>query len=194
MLIKKKKKLESAIIWKLVTCQQITSKNTRPRWVDTWALDTDRWYWPADTLFWQLSIDHIIDVKSVFSWASKLARKCDSIHWFPVVRTDHVISKFSEMGRFTYPWCSSGVRFPRARAPLTTDRLLYVFQKCFKRISEAIKEKFGKNDKDVNKSCQVGIKILSGTKLVLRLTGTQVEPDHWMYPLWLLLSCCDRKI
>lgn len=70
------------------------------------------------------------------------------------------------------------MRFPRARAPLTIDRLLYVFQKCLKRISEAIKEKFGKNDKDVNKSCQVGIKILSGTKLVLRLTGTQVEPDH----------------
>ena len=38
----------------------------------------------------------------------------------PVVRTDgrsfgwsvygHVITKFSGMGRFTYPWCSAGVR------------------------------------------------------------------------------------
>ena len=34
----------------------------------------------------------------------------------PVVRTDgravygHVITKFSEMGRFTYPWCSAGAR------------------------------------------------------------------------------------
>ena len=33
---------------------------------------------------------------------------------FPVVRTDgravygHVITKFSWMGRFTYPWCSAG--------------------------------------------------------------------------------------
>ena len=35
-----KNKLEPAIIWKLVTCQRITSKNTRPRWVDTWARDT----------------------------------------------------------------------------------------------------------------------------------------------------------
>ena len=79
----KKNKLEPAIIWKLVTCQRITSKNTRPRWVDTWARDTVRWYWSADTLFWQLSIDHNIDVQSVFSWAPKLARKCESKHWFP---------------------------------------------------------------------------------------------------------------
>ena len=54
----KKTKLEPAIIWKLVTCQRITSKNTRPRWVDTWACDTVRWYWSAANLFWQLSIDH----------------------------------------------------------------------------------------------------------------------------------------
>ena len=33
----KKNKLEPAIIWKLVTCQRITSKNTQPRWVGTWA-------------------------------------------------------------------------------------------------------------------------------------------------------------
>ena len=79
----KKIKLEPAIIWKLVTCQRITSKNTRPRWVDTWARDTVRWYWSADTLFWQLSIDHNIDVQLVFSWAPKLARKCESKHWFP---------------------------------------------------------------------------------------------------------------
>ena len=41
-----KNKLEPAIIWKLVTCQRITSKNTRPGWV--------RWYWSADTLFSQV--------------------------------------------------------------------------------------------------------------------------------------------
>ena len=59
----KKIKLKPAIIWKLVTCQRITSKNTRPRWVNTWARDTVKWYWSADTLFWQLSIDHNIDVQ-----------------------------------------------------------------------------------------------------------------------------------
>ena len=37
-------------------------KNVRPGWVDTWARDTVRWYWSADTLFWQLSIDHNIDL------------------------------------------------------------------------------------------------------------------------------------
>ena len=41
---------------------------------------------------------------------------------FPVVRTDgravygHVITKFSGMGRFTYPWCSAGaLRAPELR-------------------------------------------------------------------------------
>ena len=77
-----KNELEPAIIWKLVTCQRITSENTRPRWVDTWAHDRVRWYWSADTLFWQLSTDHNIDVQSVFSWAPKLARKCESKHWY----------------------------------------------------------------------------------------------------------------
>ena len=79
----KKIKLEPAIIWKLVTCQRITSKNTWPRWVDTWARDTVRWYWSADTLFWQLSIDHNIDVQYQFSCAPKLARKCEIEHWLP---------------------------------------------------------------------------------------------------------------
>ena len=60
----KKIKLEPAIIWKLVTCQRITSKNTRPRWVDTWARDTVMSYCSEDTLFWQLSIDNI-DVQYV---------------------------------------------------------------------------------------------------------------------------------
>ena len=61
-------KLEPVIIWKLVTCQRITSKNTRPRWVDTGVRDTVRWYWWADAVVinWQLSIDHNMDV-----------------HWFP---------------------------------------------------------------------------------------------------------------
>ena len=63
--ILKKIKLEPAIIWKPVPCQRITSKNTWPRWVDTWARDTVKWYWSADTLFWQLLIDHNVDVQYV---------------------------------------------------------------------------------------------------------------------------------
>ena len=59
----KKSKREPAIIWKRINCQRITSKNTRPWWVDTWARDTVRWYWSANTLFWQLSIDHNISVQ-----------------------------------------------------------------------------------------------------------------------------------
>ena len=59
-------------------------------------------------------IDHNIDVQSVFSWVSKVVRKCESKHWLSCVadgRTDggrsagrsmygHVITKFSWMGRF----------------------------------------------------------------------------------------------
>ena len=78
-------------------------------------------------LFWQLSIDHNIDVQSVFSWAPKQARKCESKHWFPCGANGqsfvqsvygHVITKFSGMGRFTYPLWSAGARFARERAPL----------------------------------------------------------------------------
>ena len=48
-------------------------------------------------------------MQSVFSWAPKLARKCESKHWYacgadgrPFVRLvyGHVITKFSGMGRF----------------------------------------------------------------------------------------------
>ena len=47
----------------------------------------------------------------VFSWAPKLAKSVRVNIGFPVVRTDgHVITKFSGMGRFTYPWCSAGMR------------------------------------------------------------------------------------
>ena len=44
-------------------------------------------YRPALLRFWlqidlrQLSIDDNIDVQSAFSWASKVARKCESKHW-----------------------------------------------------------------------------------------------------------------
>ena len=84
------------------------------RWVDTWARDTVRWHWSADALFWQLSTDHNIDVQSVFSWAPKEVRKCESKHWFfcgadgrsmgravGLSVYGHVIIKFSGMGWFT---------------------------------------------------------------------------------------------
>ena len=54
-------------------------------------------------------IDHNIDVQSVFYWAPKVVRKCESKHWFSsgadgrsVGRSvyGHVITKFSGMGRF----------------------------------------------------------------------------------------------
>ena len=41
-----------------------------------------------DALFWQLSIDHNIDVQLVFSWAPKLAKSVRVNIGCPVVRTD----------------------------------------------------------------------------------------------------------
>ena len=43
---------------------------------------------PADTLFWQLSIDHNIDVQYVciISCALKLARKYEIEHWLNIDR------------------------------------------------------------------------------------------------------------
>ena len=34
-----------------------------PQWVDTWARDMVIWYWSVAILFWQLSIDHIVNVQ-----------------------------------------------------------------------------------------------------------------------------------
>ena len=58
-------------------------------------------------------IDHNIDVQSVFSWAPKVVRKCESKHCFSCGADGwsggrsvcgHVITKFSGMGRFTLLW------------------------------------------------------------------------------------------
>ena len=64
-------------------------------------------------------------VQLVFSWAPKLAKSVRVNIGFPVVRTDgravydHVITKFSGMGRFTKQWGSAHARASRARgAPL----------------------------------------------------------------------------
>ena len=65
------------------------SLNQKKQWVDTWPHDTVRWYWSADTLFWQLSIDQNIDAQSVFSWAPKVVRKCESRHWFSCGADSH---------------------------------------------------------------------------------------------------------
>ena len=53
-------------------------------------------------------------MQSAFSWAPKLARKCENKHWYACGADGraagrqavygHVITKFSGMGRFTYPW------------------------------------------------------------------------------------------
>ena len=58
-----------------------------------------QWYWSADTLFWQLSIDHNNDVQSVFSWVPKVVRTCESRHWLSCGADGrsvygHVITKF----------------------------------------------------------------------------------------------------
>ena len=49
---------------------------------DTWTRVTVKWYWSADSLIWQLSIDHNMAVQYQVA-APALARKCDISHWLP---------------------------------------------------------------------------------------------------------------
>ena len=59
----KKIELEPAIIWKVATCQRITSKkhsNSVGRYL---SLHTVSRYWSAETLFWQLSINQNMGVQ-----------------------------------------------------------------------------------------------------------------------------------
>ena len=60
------------------------------------------------------------------SCATKLARKCEIEHWFSCGADGragglravygHVITKFSRIGSFTYPWCFAGaLRAPELR-------------------------------------------------------------------------------
>ena len=123
-----RQKLEPAIILKLLTCQRITSKNTRPSMgrhlsprygqvilVSRYLLFTAvNWsqHWCA------------IGVQYQFSYAPKRATKCEIKHWFPCgvdgrAVYGHVITKFSGMGRFTYPWCSAGALHAQSSAAIT---------------------------------------------------------------------------
>ena len=73
------------------------------------------------------------------SCAPKLARKCEIEHWFPCGADGragcgrctvygHVITKFSGMGRFTYPWCSAGaLRAPELRYHLVGFETRFLF-------------------------------------------------------------------
>ena len=60
------------IIWKLVTCQRITSQYS-----------TSMGQHLSPRYGQMILVSGYIDVHFVFSWAPKLARKCDSNHWFP---------------------------------------------------------------------------------------------------------------
>ena len=69
-------------------------------------------------------------MQSAFSWAPKVAGKCESKHWYAcgadgrsVARSlGHVITKFSGVGRFIYPWCSAGALRARSSAMIEKER------------------------------------------------------------------------
>ena len=125
----KKIKLEPAIIWKLVTCQRITSKR--------FSTSTGRHLSPR---YGQVILVSGYPVLTAVNWsqhwcaicvqyqsscAPKLARKCEIEHWLPCGadgRAGGVRSRDYQIfwdGRFTYPWCSSGAL--RARALLLIE-------------------------------------------------------------------------
>ena len=73
-----------------------------------------------------------IDVQSAFSWAPKVARKCESKHWYACGADGrsggrsvygHVITKFSRMGSLPH-FVTHGapLRASRARAPLSLNK------------------------------------------------------------------------
>ena len=111
----KKNKVEPAIIWKLVTCQRITSKrystsmgqHLSPRYGQVILVSR---YPVLTAVNWS---QHWCAICAQYqsSCAPTLARKCDIEHCFCCGADGravycHVITKFSGMGRFTYPWCS----------------------------------------------------------------------------------------
>ena len=81
--------------WKTKTwaCDQLKANNwsvenfeKHVTWVGPWACDTVMWRWSAATLFWQLSIDHSMNVYYQVKHrlqAPTPARKIDISHWFP---------------------------------------------------------------------------------------------------------------
>ena len=76
----KKSKREPAIIWKRITSKKystLMSRHLSPRYGQVILVSG----YPV------LTADNI-DVQSAFSWAPKVSRKCESKHWYAVVRTD----------------------------------------------------------------------------------------------------------
>ena len=101
----KKIELEPAIIWKVATCQRITSKNTQTQWVDTWAHDAGQQKHYFDSC--QLIKTWMYNIRLQ---APKAARKCEIKHWYACGADrrkvgwsvyGHVIAKFSWMDRFS---------------------------------------------------------------------------------------------
>ena len=99
----KKNELQPAFIWKVATCQRITSKKTRTQWVDTCAWDTVSRYWSADKC-------QLINIRLQ---APILARKCEIKHRyacgadgrkFGLSVYGHMITEFSRMDRFSKLW------------------------------------------------------------------------------------------
>ena len=142
--------------------------------MNTWARGTVRCYWSAGALFWQLSIDHNIDVQLVFPWAPKLARKCESRRWFPCGADGrsygHVITKFSRMGRLphflTYGALPTLARFARGWSSAN------IFIVCFcVTVSAQISKCYLRTTLFVFVYLQLSIQI----KLKLKLKAAQVQ-------------------
>ena len=122
-----KNELEPAIIWKLATCQRITSKkysismgrHLSPRYGQVILVSG---YPVLTAVNWS---QHGCAISGC-TWPPKLVRKCEIKHWFPCgvdglsfgrAVYGHVITNFSGMDRFSYPWYSAA-RASRARVPL----------------------------------------------------------------------------
>ena len=93
-----------------------------PRWVDTWARDMVMWYWSVAILFWQLSIDHFVNVQYTRCGLAKTRLRHPSLPFdslpYPTlticrrVRTyvrsvNHVTTKQKEVDHILWVWGSA---------------------------------------------------------------------------------------
>ena len=109
---------ENLFLVKQLTGQRTASKSiTSPRWVDTWARDMVMGYWSVAILFWQLSIDHIVNVQFTKTRLRHPSLPFDSLP-YPTrticrrVRTyvrsvNHVTTKRKEVDYILWVWGSS---------------------------------------------------------------------------------------
>ena len=111
--------------------------NTSPRWFDTWARDMFMGYWSVAIVFWQLSIDHIVNVLYKRCGLAKTRLRHPSLPFDSLPYPTHTIRRRVRTYARSVTWqpnekrftifheygALSHARFARAEAPLIRPNL-----------------------------------------------------------------------